>query len=411
MGVFRKDDLIAFVDLKSPRDPGYLISQIYQGQTEGYDSFKLDFSKVDTIFPNSAVPVSGLIEYYTNRGLDLDIVGTSDMVESTGILSPFEPENEEHLSTINILSKVLKFSSGNHVFWIVNAILREFERDDVFGSGVLHGLQWCINEAMDNVIQHSGQDCGYIMAQIHKSTKHVAITIFDSGQGIYNSLKDSPHHPRTAIDALTMSLQERVTRDREVGQGNGMFGLRRVIEANQGRLALTSHAASYLLHGNIVRTFNRIPCPSWERASTTVDIQLGYDREVSIAEALKFEGRSYVPVHARAEEMEDEAGQIRYLVREESEGYGTRVAGARVRNDVINLMQEHHGGILLDFDGIDLITSSYADEFIGKLVDHFGFVGFNQLFRLINLSGLAQGIVHRSVAMRLAQTLQDGEAP
>ncbi|MBX2978938.1 MAG: STAS-like domain-containing protein [Flavobacteriales bacterium] len=408
MGVYRDRSIISFVDLKSPRDPGYFISQIYRGGLEGIISFQLDFTKVETVFPNSAVPIAGLIEYYKMNGIVFDIIGLTEIVDYTGILNSIVPQSHDELISMNVLNRIFKFSNSNEVHWIVNGFIKAFEKSDVFEKGVLQGLQWCINESMDNVLLHSGQEVGYVMAQIHKTSKHVALTVFDSGQGIYNSLRASPHRPRHAIDALTLSLQERVTRDRNIGQGNGMFGLRRVIEFNEGRLALTSHSASYLIQGREARTFDKIPFPSRDRACTTVDIQLDYGREVSIAEALMFDGQSYIPVDMRFEAMEDEHGQIRYCIQSESEGFGTRMAAARARNDIMNLINSHSGVVLLDFEGIELISSSYADEFVGKLVVMFGFVGFNQRFRLVGMSSLVQGIVHRSVAMRLAETFQSG---
>ena len=53
------------------------------------------------------------------------------------------------------------------------------------------------------------------MGQLHKNTKNVVFTIYDTGIGIYNSLKNSIHAPRTNADALTMCIQAGITRDKK----------------------------------------------------------------------------------------------------------------------------------------------------------------------------------------------------
>ena len=35
-------------------------------------------------------------------------------------------------------------------------------------------------------------------------------------------MKESEHHPRTTIDAITLAIQEEVTRDTSIGQGNDL---------------------------------------------------------------------------------------------------------------------------------------------------------------------------------------------
>lgn len=60
----------------------------------------------------------------------------------------------------------------------------------------------------------------------------------------------------------------------------------------------------------------------------------------------------------------------------------------------------------MDFTGIDLISSSFADELLGKLVVEFGFFGFNNFFKMKNMNSLIQSIVQRSVGQRMAESLE-----
>lgn len=405
MPLYRNLNKIEFSNLTHPKEVSEFIKAIYFGQKAGFDDFILDFSSTITAFPNASVPIAGLLEYYKNNGISFTILHSSDIIRATKLLTPIELTLESDLEGINVLNKVFKFYNSDHVFWLVNAFLDELNQSDKFEKGVLEGLEWCLNEVMDNVIQHSNTDCGFVMGQIHKSSKHVAFTIFDYGQGIFNSLKNSSHHPRNAIDALTLCLQEGVTRDKKIGQGNGMYGLRRIIENNNGRLVLTSNSASYFLTGNKADTFDRIPTVSRDYGCAIIDFQLDYENNVSLGDALKFNGKSYELINLKIEQMENDSGEIVFSLHEKSSGFGTRQAGERIRNQILNIHQQSNQVIVIDFRQIELISSSFADELIGKLVIEFGFFGFNNIIKLKNMNTLIQSIVQRSVSQRMAESL------
>ncbi|MCH5286833.1 MAG: STAS-like domain-containing protein [Christensenellaceae bacterium] len=58
---------------------------------------------------------------------------------------------------------------------------------------------------------------------------------------------------------------------------------------------------------------------------------------------------------------------------------------------------------VIDFNGIAAISSSYADELIGKMVASIGFVRFTQVCSLKNLSPFVASVINRSVQQRMAQ--------
>jgi len=51
-----------------------------------------------------------------------------------------------------------------------------------------------------------------------------------------------------------------------------------------------------------------------------------------------------------------------------------------------------------------MISSSFADELIGKLVTEFGFYGFHNIFKLKNMNPDVPSIVQRSVAQRMIES-------
>lgn len=49
------------------------------------------------------------------------------------------------------------------------------------------------------------------------------------------------------------------------------------------------------------------------------------------------------------------------------------------------------------------IASSFADEFIGKLLQECGFIQFNNLIRITNISKENMSIINRSVMQRISE--------
>ena len=407
-GVFRTNDVIKFYRLDHPKVVSNFIKAIKYGQHNQINEFKLDFSAIKRVYPNSSVPIAGIIDFYrSNFEIIFSRTDKLQIVTATHILDPMHVDKYPELLKLNVLSRVWVFKNSAEIALLVNTFIDELSKTDEFETGVLNGLEWSLNEVMDNVLQHSNQSYGFVMGQIHKSSKHVAFCVFDNGQGIYNSLKNSIYSPRNPVDALTLCVKEGVTRDKSIGQGNGMWGLHQVIKYNKGTLMLTSSTASYIMKEDQINTFRKIPTISYANPCTIVDFQLDYDKPVSIADALKFGGRSYELVNIRLESMENNQGEILYKLIDKSSGTGTRQSGERIRNDILNIHRETGKSVIIDFEGVAVISSSFADELLGKLVIEFGFFGFNNIIRLRNMNELVQSIVQRSVSQRMAESLNN----
>lgn len=278
-----------------------------------------------------------------------------------------------------------------------------------FYKGVLNAIEWSLNEVLDNVIQHSKIGFGYVMGQLHQNSKNIAFTIFDAGQGIYNSMKDSIHNPRTTIDAITMAIREEVTRDKRIGQGNGLFGLHSIVKQGKGKLVITSGRGSYTYNNGYVRTYDNLPYISWQTPGTIVDFQLNYAEDMSLDKALVFRGKQYEMINLHFENLEDDYGRIIYKISERSEGTGTRDSAIRVKNEVLNILSEEQKPVTLDFSGVAVISSSFADELIAKLFLNLGLFQFNNLIKIRGLDSSQQNILQRSVLQRIIEDIREGE--
>lgn len=60
--------------------------------------------------------------------------------------------------------------------------------------------------------------------------------------------------------------------------------------------------------------------------------------------------------------------------------------------------------LLLDWSGIPLVSSSFADELIGKLFAFLGPLAFSARVRNINMEMVVRGLVDKAIMQRAAQT-------
>lgn len=394
--------------LKLERSSGakFLNDQILAGKRKGYTEFLIIVSDSKT-YSNVCTPVAGILDYYRNLGFDFKIEyeNNQSYVSHTKFESP--QEVELLVKTIELqypFNKVWKFSTSEGVNELVSAYVSAVRQADIISSGVINSLEWCLNETMDNVLQHSEVDSGYVMVQLHKSNQQLSVCIFDRGIGIYNSLKTSKHHPETPLDAITLALREKVTRDEKIGQGNGLWGFSELISHAGGRFEVGSAGAVYLNNNHKIKTistgyFNL----GREYGTTLIDFQLNYSHEIDVVKALN----GYQPIDLWLEKLEAENGDIGISVADQCSGTGTRKSAEKLRTMIMNIVLAENKKVVLDFDCVNLLSSSFSDELIGKIISEYGFVFFINHFSLKNLSAYNASILNRSVQQRMAQVYYD----
>ncbi len=289
---------------------------------------------------------------------------------------------------------------------LADRIVKELLERMSLGEGVHTAFNWCLWEVMDNVIQHSQAEYGFVETQAHPQRQRLAVCVADAGIGILTSLSGSKHRPRNEEDAITLAIQEKVTRDANAGQGNGLRGLYQIVAQNDGRLSISSGRGVLDARGSDApQTYGT----SWEidgeNVGTTVDFQIPTANPIDVSSAL-----GHQPVNVVMESFEADNGEVRISVTKEAQGLGTRRAAEPLRTKVINILRETRGNVVIDFDGVPLVSSSFADEFVARMVTELGFVAFQQAVRLENMSGLVQRMVNHAVMQRMAQAMEpDGD--
>lgn len=362
-------------------------------------------------FPNICLLIAGIIDFYQGQNVTFvfrDENKADGYINNTQFNQPYNADVQNE--AINYpFDKVWVFSTPEGISKLTDAFVDKIRTTEVVEEGVLRGITWCIYETMDNVLQHAACHKGMVMGQLMKESHRIAISIFDYGRGIYNSFKDSnyPHMPRSPKDAISLALQEKVTRDPKIGQGNGMWGLSELVINNGGLLRIISGGSGVAISNGNNMDIRPEQCLTFggRNACTLVDFQLDYKSKININAILGG------MVDLWMEDHETDNGEILFKLINEADGSGTRQAAERLRNAILNAYNESHGKIIIDFEGINFMSSSFADELLGKLLAEFGLVNFTQIFSLKNITKQNKIIINRSVQQRMAQMYYDKDIP
>lgn len=129
---------------------------------------------------------------------------------------------------------------------------------------------------------------------------------------------------------------------------------------------------------------------------TIVDFQLAAKNPVSLAKALNYDHQNLF-----LESLETADGEHAIEIRQQAGGAGSRAAARELRTFVVNILNEGAPFVVLDFAGQAVVSSSFADEVIGKLVLEMGFIAFSNRVRLRNMSPTVANLLDRAIALRV----------
>ena len=356
------------------------------------------------LYPQLAVSIAAIIDYYErNFGWSFYISSTaSSYVSATHIVNPFTVSSDRKVLKRAVFNKVIRFQNAEEAGFVSREYYRQLMRLFVVESGVLAGLTWCINEIMDNVFIHSGAKHGYIMGEIHPRSHVITIAVCDLGCGLFASLNKSDSiNPRDELDAIQLATEKGITEDSSFGQGYGLYGLQRIIQENSSHFAImTGHSAqTYDFRDGSIKPRTKIPVVSQEALGTRVEFALNYSSKIDLRRAL--EGHeTYQPIHQDIEALEY-GNVLNYLIAEHAQGdFGTRETGKILRNELINIMKNNETRIRLDFSNVPMVSSSFSDELLGKLIMQIGFIAFNQRFILYGTSNDVVVVLEHAIGMR-----------
>jgi len=259
-----------------------------------------------------------------------------------------------------------------------------------------------VNEITDNVINHSQSPVGgFVQVTNHRHKEQIELTVSDAGVGIPKTLRDSYPELHSDSEALEQAIKEGVTRDNNIGQGNGLYGTWRISQKSEGTLNIYSGNAR--LHATVKA--NQIKGEKIPVTGATVCARIGYSNSVDLSEALTFKGKVHTPTdYIEVHYDEDESGNILFVLNDEATGFGSRAAGDPIRRKLINLIGCLSAGqVVIDAKNVPFVSSSFADEVFGKLFLELGPIKFSKYVKIINLDDLVSGLIDKAVMQRMRQ--------
>ena len=401
--ISRENNKLIVYKMNHPRVVSDFLRAIYDGTKRGYNMFNIVVpNHTIAVYPNACLPIAAIMEYYKSEGIEFVFSIDEDCyLKNCGFMEPVILSSEDISKLNNPFDKIVKYADSAQVASFTQKCVDYISHHAICENGILESLTWCINEVMDNVLLHSKSSYGYVLAQFHEASKHIAICVADTGVGIYNSLKTSKHRPTTAIDSLSLAIQEGIGDGQ--GQGNGLFGLYQIIAANGGSLSITSGPASLMLNSKKqLLKFDNLPFVSKDRHCTIVDFQLDLNKQVDINTAFASIG-GFDGFDIRIDNMLQDDDVLRYDVFENCEGTATRESGRLLRNDVINIIKRTGCKVQLDFSKVKMASSSFVDEFLAKMLIDLGVIAFNQILCITGMNSTVKHLSERSIYMRIAE--------
>lgn len=377
----------------------------------GKKNLTIDFERVERAYPSGVLPIITSLDLVRQKGVTIYVKlpkndGTRKLFRSVNwahYLSPEQFEKSESTHDRHLVTR--RFENPEQQKKVVDDFMDVVLRSMPVPKDILSGLEWSINEITDNVLNHSESKFGgIIQASTYPGEQTIAFAIADSGRGILKSMQEGYPSLRSELDAIGEAVKAGVTRNPKFGQGNGLAGSLRVTTMTGGSFDITSG------NGRLVVTQEETvkkPFIYSKYQGTIVCGQIKITDDFSISKALDFDGNksTYIPVDIveMQYEMEDKDCLI-LIMKEESTGFGSRKSGLQIRTKIKNLMTARPNyPLIIDWSGVPVISSSFADELIGKLFLEMGAMSFSSIVRNQGMENLVRGLLDKAIAQRLTQ--------
>ncbi len=370
-----------------------------------YRDIVLDFEKCSAAYAGPMIYICMVVGDLRRDGIGVELRLPEDqklgnLFRNTNWAWLIDPENfqEEpdrwttHLPAMQFSSPSEQHAAINKTMERIFGNLRNLERGD------FAAIEWTIGEVTDNVLTHAQSEGGGIL-QMSDLRDRIEFAVGDTGKGIPETLRES--HPEISDpDALARAIQKNVTRDRNGGQGNGLFGTFKVTQIGKGGY-LHIHSGHASLRSEDERfdapREETIPCPG-----TLVVVCISKSKSGALAEALGFEKRIHPPFDY-IEAQYETGGDITFAMHQETSSFMSRIAGQSVRTKLENLIRMSPSTrIVVDLSQVPLCSSSFADEVFGKLFLQLGALEFMRRFEFRGVSNDVRMLMDQAIVQRSA---------
>ena len=309
-------------------------------------------------------------------------------------LDPGHFEMKDSKSAIH--TQLATYKNSDEQFSVVDNLISVFLNSMKINRDHLNAIEWSLNEITDNVLNHAGEGvAGYVQALKYSNNNIIEFIVADSGIGIPKSLGISDDN-----EALEMSIQQGVTRNKETNQGNGLYGSFNIARVAKGQFNIQSYYGNLFLtqEGKVRYRQETIPYHG-----TFVRWSINCKEQDIIKRALKFGEREHEISFGYVERKYGEDLTFLLVMKEEFKSFRSREAGKLAFNRINNLIRQGGGKIIrVDFKGVDVISSSFADEVFGRLFVQLGPIVFGTVIQFQSLNREVGDLIDRAILQRAA---------
>lgn len=374
----------------------------------------VDFGRVERAYPSGMLPIICELDLLRDKGVEINV----NLPRKTDVRTLFRSVNWAHYlapehfeKSGSIYDKHLvtrRYRTAEEQTKLVDDFMDLILRTMTLPKDIISGLEWSINEITDNVLNHSNAKFGGLMqATAYPKENMIAFAVADAGRGILKSMQEGYPDLIYDLDAIGEAIKKGVTRNPKFGQGNGLAGSLKVATLSGGSFDITSGKGRLIV---MQEETTRKPLKYSRFNGTIVCGQVKNSSSFSISEALDFDGtKKYIPLDIidRNYELEED-DCFKLIMNDETTGFGSRRSGMQIRNKVENILNSNpHFPIIIDWSGIPVISSSFADEFIGKLFLQLGAMTFMARVKNRGMEDLINGLLDKAIAQRLTQATDE----
>lgn len=281
---------------------------------------------------------------------------------------------------------------------VLNTLTAHFEIE----LSVLQALSYCFYEILDNVHIHSGRPLGTAITHFDVRNNVLRVLVADDGMGIRNSLaENSKYADISESDALAMCIQDSVTDGK--GMGFGLYATSRLMKNVGINFILHSGTHKLICKGDNTEVIDNGLWPG-----TIVYMEISTSRDIDPNEVVDHRtdaDEQYNESFVATDELESlwNNGNTTnsFKFAQYGSDFGTREMGAKLR-ELIKPLLEQDSCVELDFSDVNVVSNSFADECIAKLLLEYPLSFLKQHITFKALNPMAE----RSVLVALQRRLK-----
>lgn len=255
---------------------------------------------------------------------------------------------------------------------------------------VLQALSYCFYEILDNVHIHSGKPLGTAMTHFNAEKEALRVLVADDGIGIRKSLAENEkYRDITEAEAINACLQDSVTDGK--GMGFGLYatsrmmkdiGIQFIIHSGHHKLIISNGETKIIENG------------LWQGTIIFMDITTSKEIDPNnVVDHRTDADEQYNERFVETEDLETLWKNIpadkKFCFSEYGTDFGTRDMGAKMRNLIYPLIEEGKR-LELDFTNVNVVSNSFADECIAKLLIEMPLEKLKKAITFSNLTSMAE---------------------